>query len=376
MCLLWGWTDITENQADAQTLSRSEAELQINQLKADIADLTAELQATRKNWTQEQQRLKQADLDIQTNARQLQSLEAQRAEQEQQIEKMQQERKDYLESLGERRDALAKQIVAAFRFGRESRLKLILNQDSPAQFARTLAYFDYFHRSQASQIEELKGVLQTLDAMQSRINTELTALGVVQKGLQAAQERLQQGRDQRQQIADQLAGRISSDEQRLGELEGNQKDLEKILEKLSDALADIPADLAKHASPAQLKGKLPMPVQGRVIHAFGQSRSAGMHWQGWMIEADSSKDVKAIAYGRVAYSDWLRGYGLLMIIEHGDGFMSLYGQNESLLYEVGDWVEPGGVIATLGAKPEGDSGLYFEIRKDGKALDPAAWLKR
>ncbi len=362
-CLLWGWPGITHTQ----NLSKPEAESQLNQLKADIAELTGELQATRKSWTKEQQRLKQADLDIQANAKQLQSLEVQRSQQEKQIENLQQERQDYLASLSARRDALAKQIVAAFRLGQESRLKLILNQDSPARFARTLAYFDYFSRSQASQIEELKGVLQTLDQMQSRINMELTALDVVQKDLQSTQEKLQQGRDLRQEIVDQLAGRIVSDGQRLAELEGNQADLEKILEKLSDALADIPADLGKHASPAGLKGKLPMPVQGRVIHAFGQNRSAGMRWQGWTIKADSSKDVKAIAYGRVAYSDWLRGYGLLMIIEHGDGFMSLYGQNESLLYEVGDWVESGGVIATLGANPEDGPGLYFEIRKDGKA---------
>jgi septal ring factor EnvC (AmiA/AmiB activator) len=141
-------------------------------------------------------------------------------------------------------------------------------------------------------------------------------------------------------------------------------------------LSDIPADLGKHASPAQLKGRLPKPVEGPVIHAFGQSRTAGMHWQGWLIKADSGTEVKAVAYGRVAYSDWLRGYGLLMIIDHGDGFMSLYGQNESLRYDVGDWVEGGGVISTVGTDPEGGTGLYFEIREDGKALDPAAWLKR
>lgn len=371
-CLLWGWL----NQADAQSLNKSDAESQLNQLKTDIASLSKELQSTRQSWLKEQQRLKQADLEIQVNAKQLRTLEVQRGQQEQQIEDLQRDRDAYLDSLSERRDALARQIVAAFRLGQESRLKLILNQDSPAQFARTLAYFDYFSRSQASQIEELKGVLQTLDEMQSRINTELAALNVVQKDLQTTQKKLQQGHHERQEIVDQLGDQISSDEQRLTELKDNQADLEKILEKLSDALADIPADLGKHISPGEQKGKLPMPMKGRVIHAFGQSRSAGMRWQGWVIEADSGSDVEAIAYGRVAYSDWLRGYGLLMIIDHGDGFMTLYGQNESLRYEVGDWVEPGGVIATVGANPEGAWGLYFEIRKDGQALDPAAWLNR
>lgn len=370
--VLNGWL----SAADAQPQKKSDVESQLSQLKVDIADLNKELQSARQNWTKEQKRLKQADLEIQANSKQLRSLQQQRSRQEQQIEDLQVDRDAYLDSLSERRDALSQQIVAAFRLGQESRLKLILNQDSPAQFARTLAYFDYFSRSQASQIQELKTVLLKLDEMQSQINMELLALDVVQKDLQATQEELQQGRQLRLDIVEQLSSQISSDEQRLTELKNNQSDLEKVLEKLSDALADIPADLGKHGSPAELKGKLPMPIKGRVIHAFGQSRSAGMSWQGWMIKANAGSDVKAIAYGRVAYSDWLRGYGLLMIIDHGDGFMTLYGQNESLRFEVGDWVEPGGIIATVGTAPEGVTGLYFEIRKEGKALDPAAWIKR
>jgi septal ring factor EnvC (AmiA/AmiB activator) len=119
-----------------------------------------------------------------------------------------------------------------------------------------------------------------------------------------------------------------------------------------------------------------MPVNGRVKHAYGQPRTAGLRWQGWLIGAPAGAEVKAIAYGRVAYSDWLRGYGLLMIIEHGDGFMSLYANNESLVREEGDWVEPGASISTVGSSPVNGTGLYFEIRKNGKAMDPAVWLKR
>ena len=117
-------------------------------------------------------------------------------------------------------------------------------------------------------------------------------------------------------------------------------------------------------------------MPGHVIHSFGQQRAAGMKWQGWLIKAETGTEVKNIAYGRVAFADWLRGYGLLMIIDHGQGFMSLYGYNESLLWEVGDWVEPGAVIATVGGSQGGEQGLYFEMRKDGKAVDPAVWLKR
>ena len=119
-----------------------------------------------------------------------------------------------------------------------------------------------------------------------------------------------------------------------------------------------------------------MPVKARVKHAFGQDRTAGLSWQGWLIDAEIGKEVKTIAHGRVAYSDWLRGYGLLMIIDHGDGFMSLYANNESLLREVGEWVEAGSDISTVGTSALNGNGLYFEIRKNGKAMDPAVWLKR
>lgn len=119
-----------------------------------------------------------------------------------------------------------------------------------------------------------------------------------------------------------------------------------------------------------------MPVKGRVKHAFGQPRTAGLRWHGWLIGAASGTEVKTIAYGRVAYADWLRGYGLLLIMDHGDGFMSLYANNESLLHELGDWVEPGTTISTVGTSPLNGNGLYFEIRRNGKAMDPAVWLKR
>jgi len=246
----------------------------------------------------------------------------------------------------------------------------------PAEAVRTLAYYDYFSRSQASQISELKQVLLELDRMQVKINVELTALEEVQKNQQVVLDEMTKQRNERQTIIDTLSSQIGTDEARLADLQRDRKDLEILLERLVDVLADIPADLGKRLGPADLKGKMPIPVQGRVKHAYGQARTAGMRWQGWLIGAGNGSEVNAIAYGRVAYSDWLRGYGLLIIIDHGDGFMSLYANNESLLREVGDWVEPGARISTVGSSPRNGTGLYFEIRKNGKALDPAVWLKR
>lgn len=372
LCFTFGWV-VCQASDD---LTQAEAEARLQQLKTEISSLSKDLERNRSTLSDEQKTLKAADLDIQTNVLELRKLESTRQLHSHKLSDLQSERRDYLHSLEDRRETLAAQIIAAYRLGRESRLKLVLNQDSPALLARTLAYYDYFSRSQASQINELKQVLQALNRMQAKINVELSALDEVQKSQQAVLDMMTLQRNDRQIIIDKLSSQIGTDKTRLAELQVNRKDLEALLNKLSNVLADIPADLGKRLGPASLKGKMPIPVKGRVKYAYGQARTAGLRWQGWLIRAGTGAEVKAIAYGRVAYSDWLRGYGLLLIIDHGDGFMSLYANNESLLYEVGDWVEPGATICTVGTSPLNGTGLYFEIRKNGKALDPVIWLKR
>lgn len=357
-------------------LTQAQAQSRLKQLRLEIGSLRKELERNRTSLSEEQNALKTAELEIQASSLNLRELESTRQSHERELSTLDADRQEYLDNLEQRKEILARQILTAYRLGRESRLKLVLNQDSPALLSRTLAYYDYFSRSQAEQISELRDVLQLLDGMQEKINLELSAIEEVQKDQQAVLDEMTMQRSKRQQIIDQLYSQIETDEERLNELQRNRKDLETLLERLSNVLADIPADLGKQAGPQGLKGNLPMPVKGRVKAAFGQPRTAGLSWQGWLIGAGNGSEVKAIAYGRVAYSDWLRGYGLLMIIDHGDGYMSLYGNNESLLHEVGDWVEPGVAISTVGTSSLNGDGLYFEIRKNGKAMDPAVWLKR
>jgi len=370
--LMLGWTICP----GADNPTREEAESRLKTLRAEISNLQKELERTRTSLSGEQKALRAADLVIQKSALELRALESTREEHERELAVLHTERRNYLDSIEERRDILATQIMAAYRLGRESRLKLVLNQDSPALLSRTLAYYDYFSRSQARQINELRQVLQTLDEMQAKIDLQLSALDEVQRSQQAVLDEMTEQRNQRKTVIESLSSQIDTDEIRLTELQRDRQDLEALLEKLSDALADIPTDIGQQHGLLDLKGNMPMPVKGRVKYAYGQPRTAGLRWQGWLINAEAGSEVQTIARGRVAYSDWLRGYGLLMIIDHGDGFLSLYANNESLLREVGDWVEPGTNISTVGTSPLNGNGLYFEIRKDGKVLDPAAWLKR
>ncbi|MBT8063041.1 MAG: peptidoglycan DD-metalloendopeptidase family protein [Gammaproteobacteria bacterium] len=359
-----------------ENLSRDEVEQQLESLQADITRLQHELESARSEYSREQRSLKSLDLDIQRIALALRELAEQRAGHEGELTRLEKERNQYLSSLKARKIALSEQVVAAYQLGRESRLKLLLNQDDPDRVGRMLAYYDYVSKAQAGQIRELREALETLDRMQADIDAQLIALNEVEQQHIEESNQLQSKRLKRAEAVSALANRIGSSEARLSELQQNRSDLEALLDRLGEALADIPSEIGDYRTASELRGSLPLPVSGRVLHAFGQTRMGGMSWHGWLIEARAGSEVRAIAYGRVAYADWLRGYGLLLIIDHGEGIMSLYGNNESLLFDVGDWVLPGAVVSTVGTANSGGQGLYFELRNQGKAVDPATWIQR
>ncbi|MFT5139343.1 MAG: septal ring factor EnvC (AmiA/AmiB activator) [Lysobacterales bacterium] len=357
-------------------ISKEEAESRLEALKTEIILVQKALTRSRQLFAKEQAILKAVDLDIQTGALKIRELNTQTTGLEQDLQQLGLDRIDYLESLSSKKTQLGQQIVSAYQLGRESRLKLLLNQDSPARLSRMLAYYDYISRAQVGQIEDLRTAITTLDRMQEGIDSKLLELDSIREISATELSGLQVRRDQRQAVIAGLAGQIDSEKAKLDELGRNRADLESLLQRLSSVLTDIPSELGQYINTREQRGNIPVPIKGRVLHAFGQSRLGGLNWQGWLIEAEPGKEVQAIAYGRVAFSDWLRGYGLLMIIDHGDGIMSLYGHNESLLYSVGDWVQPGTVISTVGENSGNDQGLYFELRNNGKAVDPASWLDR
>jgi septal ring factor EnvC (AmiA/AmiB activator) len=348
----------------------------IQRISREISALQQELGEARREQQSEQERLRSIDLSIQSTQLALRDLEASRAAHRSRLTELQQEQALYRAALDERRGELSHQLRTAYVLSRQSRLQLLLNQDDPARMSRSLAYYEYFNRAKMRQIGALRETLQTLADMQSSIDTELVRLNEVEQEQRAAMAALESQREAREAALAALASRIGTGSARLEELVRNRRDLETLLERLESALADIPADLGKGIDVAARKGRLEMPVSGKVLYAFGNRRAGGLNWQGWFITADRGTEVRPVAYGRVAYADWLRGYGLLLIIDHGNGFMSLYGHNETLFSDVGDWVEPGQSVALVGAGSGSGQGLYFELRKDGVALDPAAWLSR
>jgi septal ring factor EnvC (AmiA/AmiB activator) len=367
---------VVPGAARAEPLDKEQAESRLADVNQAISALKQQLEASRADHRKEQAQLRELDLAIQDASLDYRELEQQRALHLQELADLEGQRQDYLFSLGERLEQLAEQVKAAHRTAGQSRLKLVLNQDDPERLGRMLAYYDYMNRAQVERISDLKEALATLDGMQESIDRELQRIDNVQKEQQAILKELKQQREKRNILLTELSSQISGEESRLEELQQNQRDLEVLLERLSDVLADIPPDLGNRTGVAGNKGDLPMPARGPVRHAFGQARVGGMRWQGWLIGVEQGAEVGAVAYGRIAFADWLRGYGLLLIIDHGQGYMSLYGHNESLLHAVGTWVEPGEIISIVGENPGSEQGLYFELRKNGKAVDPAAWLVR
>ena len=362
--------------ATSQDSDKAQAESRLGEVTRAIGELREQLASSREDHREEQARLREVALAIQSADLEFRELERQRARHLEELANLERQRTDYLATLETRMGQLAEQVRAAYQMGGQTRIKLILNQDDPARAGRMLAYYDYLNRVQVKKISMLKDALTTLDTMQKSIDEELETLERVQTEQRAVLAELNGQKRAREDLVAQLALQIDSEEAKLRELEQNRKDLEALIERLGDVLADIPADLGSRKGIAGQKGKLPLPLAGPVVHAFGQPRAGGLRWQGWLINADAGSEARAVAYGRVAFADWLRGYGLILIIDHGQGFLSLYGHNESLLREVGAWVEPGEVVSIVGSNPGSDQGLYFELRKDGKALDPAAWISR
>ena len=269
---------------------------------------------------------------------------------------------------------IKKQIRAAYEIGSQEYLKVLLNQEDPNEIAKMLTYYDYFNQARSKQIESYNLTLLGLDRVTQELAEETVVLKSQRMALGTQQKSLANVQKKKQMTLKALINQISTAGSALSKLEQDRGRLEQLLDKLRESLAN--QDAPRIAQPfAGMQGKLLLPVEGRISHRFGNQRNQGkLQWHGLFIDAAEGESVYAVHYGRVVFSDWLRGFGLLMIISHGEGYMSLYGHNQALFREIGDWVSAGEVIAAVGDSGGQDkTGLYFEIRIDGKPNNPQSW---
>jgi septal ring factor EnvC (AmiA/AmiB activator) len=279
-------------------------------------------------------------------------------------------------SLAAEKDALARQVRSSYMAGREELTKLLLSQESPASLGRMLVYYDYYNRARSARIGAVAGELRKLaelDAATARVEAQLEALEAAQASEVAA---LEKSRNERRAIVAKLDEEIRDGTAAVSKLRAEEQRLADLVRRLSELMAGFPVDGDEPF--AKTKGKLAWPVQGRLAGDFGQPRGGGpVKWNGVLLEAPAGTPVVAVHRGRVAFADWLTGLGLLVIVDHGGGYMSLYGHNEALLKESGDWVEPGEPIAQVGdTGGQSRPGLYFEIRFKGEPVDPNPWMAK
>lgn len=348
----------------------------LDALRQQIRELAEQRRATEAQKGGAAAELRERETRIAAVARELRTLEERLGEQQQSLDGLQLRRRELEEKLKSQRDALAALLRSAYALGRHEELKLILQQNEVAATSRVLAYHRYFQRARMGRIEELLADLADLAKVQQAIEAQLAQIEATRAERNAESQRLQAEKAERETLIDTLERDLKDQSARLAALGKDEVALVELLERLRDVFADIPKQL-KAAEPfADRRGRLPWPLSGKIAVGFGSSDDSGRAISGIVVAAASGTEVRAVSHGRVAYADWLKGYGLILILDHGDGYMSLYGYNETLLKDVGDWVDTGEPIATAGTSGgRRSAGVYFELRARGKPLDPRGWLK-
>ncbi|MBE0435581.1 MAG: peptidoglycan DD-metalloendopeptidase family protein [Methylomicrobium sp.] len=292
--------------------------------------------------------------------------------------------------IAEQNEGLSHQVKAAYAMGRKEKLKLMLNQEDPALSSRIMVYYDYLNKA---RLEKLTGIGQTVIELTELERENLKESQLLEQTLQlkkTEQEALDRSRLQRKELLARLEKDYSSSKLRLSQLREGEARLQKLVNGLQQAAIKQPFEpepgkpVIKQQEPvdwpvkpfASSQGDLPWPVKGQLVKKFGSPR-LGSRWDGVLIGAGEGTEIRAVSAGKVVFADWLRGYGLLTIIDHGNGYMTLYAFNQSLYKSVGDRVAPGDVIASVGKSGgRNKAGLYFGIRKNGKPVDPVRWCRK
>ena len=347
---------------------------ELNRIRARIESIRKTIQSEVSRRDSLATELRAADLAVQVARQQLARVRSERTASETQLQQLQTDRNLTQRELAAQRKALTDQLRAAYVNGRQEPLKVLLNQSDPAQLGRTLTYYGYLTRARAERLTDIGERLEHLNLLTERIDLEAQKLKDLEMAAARDVQRLAAARTQRAQTLAAVKATLKSRNDALAKLERDANALEQLIAELRRAIDEFPP---ASAQPFQLsKGKLPWPVRGEVLARFGEPRAGGpLRWQGLLIGAERGTQVRAPYQGRVVYADWLPGLGLLIVLDHGGGYISLYGHNEQLYRRVGERVAPGEVLAAVGEASTGQPALYLEIRRGRQPLDPSAWLK-
>jgi len=347
---------------------------ELQEIQQRISELQKDIKQTQSRRSDTEKALQKAEQAISDTRRKLEQVNRDLNRSEANLRDLQARQQQLRQALNAQKTALKQDINAAYRAGRQEYVKLLLNQEQPDKMARLMKYYDYFHQARMERIKTFNQTLTEVQANEVSINEELAQLASLKSTLAAEQEQLQAARNERKLALAKLDSSLKDDTSRVTTLKSSQSELEKVLHRVQATLSDLPSNIGKQPF-AKLRGKLAWPAKGTIVKRFGNRRQEGaLRWNGVLISTREGSAVKAVHHGRIVFSDWMRGFGMLTIIDHGDGYLSLYGHNETLLKSPGDWVDAGEVIAYSGRSGGlQQASLYFEIRKDGKPQNPARW---
>ena len=396
---------------------RADARKQIESARRDVSELQKLLKQIEQEKSAVQKQLKGTESEMGELEKQVDSLQQEIDRSEAEIERLNEEKTTLEGARVEQQRLIGIQARAAYQNGRQEYLKLLLNQQNPEKFSRTLTYYDYLSKARFEQVATFNATLDQLAKVKAGIQAQQQKLAEQQDGLQQRRDQLAEVRQERKLALAKLERDYSGRDQKLKARKQEQAQLERVLKTIEQTLARQAREaeqartraeaLAReeqsrqqqqtgHSASAQsgpfvsssggnfggpfasAKGKLPWPVDGRLVARYGTPRGgdARTKWDGVLIGADAGTQVHAVHGGRVVFADWLRGAGLLVILDHGDGYLSLYGHNQSLLRDAGDIVKAGDPIATVGTSGGQESAaLYFAIRQQGRPSDPAQWCR-
>ena len=390
---------------------KAETQKQLDAARADVAELKKLLEKLQREKSGVQQELKRSETEMGQLQKQVDSLEDELKKSEVELQRLDQEKKKLQQSRLEQQRLIAIQARAAYQSGQQEPLRLLLNQQQPEQFSRTLTYYDYVGKARLEQLSAFNETLRQLANVEAEINSQQAELQAQKVSLDERREKLAAVRQDRQQALAKLNQQYGAGDRKLKAREQEQVELSRVLKTIEETLArqareaeearrlaaleaqqartpgSKPLPLGPSVSSAggsvggpfaKAKGKLPWPVDGRLVARFGSPRDGDVRakWDGVLIGASAGSQVHAVHGGRVVFADWLRGAGLLVILDHGNGYLSLYGHNQSLLKDAGDIVKAGEAIATVGTSGGQDTpALYFAIRQQGRPSDPAQWCR-
>ena len=392
-CLLFGLLVPGLSWAGAKVEQSKE---DLNRLHERIESLKKELDSTKEAHKDAADELKQSEKAISETNRKLYDLTKQHKQNRNALAGLQQQKLSIETTVKEQQDLLGAQLYQQYLHGQQGYIQVVLQQQDPGAIARQLHYYSYVSKARAALITSMQHNLGKIAKLNDETASALKELTELKQQQEQERRELQAQKNERNKVLKQLSAKISSQRGEISKLKRDEKRLSQLVERLARIIPKtIPSKRSsskKSSEPvgrneslsteafdggnfAALRGKLRLPVRGDIANRFGDSREdTGVSWKGLFIKSAEGNEVKSVASGRVVFADWLRGFGNLLIVDHGDGYMSLYGNNQSLLKRVGETVSGGDTIAAVGNSGGNEtSGLYFELRHRSKPLDPLGW---